>query len=83
MKRDPLLRKFRSAIPPRRDIVGVCGFCADVDAEDLPLPFGFDRFVEGDPRNIVTAERGRLVCRDCFRRGRRWRDTVSPAAGWH
>ena len=74
MRADPLLRKHRSADPFRRDIDGVCGFCTR-DPHPLP-PFGFGRLVEGDPRNIVMVEHEWLVCRDCYRRGRRWRDAV-------
>ena len=57
-------------------MAALCNLCAGFSPGDLPRPYGFERFVEGDPFNIVATERtgGRTfnICRDCYRRGGRW-----------
>ena len=76
MRRDPLLRKNRRGAGLQEG--RTCDLCAGLAPDDLPRPYGWGRLAEGDRSNIVTAETAHggvafLVCRDCYRRGARWR----------
>ena len=70
---DPLLLRNRRREPV---MAARCDLCVGLGPDDLPRPYGFEGFVEGDPFNIVATERTGCrtfkICRDCYRRGGRW-----------
>ena len=59
--------------PRRAQPKQICWYCDT--PEDLPAPYGNGRVEDKDPEDIVDGlGTDKLCCRDCYRRGGRWRD---------